>query len=224
VIPIPPIETLRWISTFISIGVKFVLAAYFFHRYSREKAGIPLVWGTGFFFFGLSQVPVVAMRYFGDPTTDMAFALLGALIAALALALLYYGTSLLFFPKGSFMQGKLSIVFFTVMAVVVLAFRLFAAPENILKSVFLIVASGFIFPILGLVALLFFMIWRKLEPENPRRTNVFVVAVAWLVYSVVNGGGTFSVGKPYEWVFYVLATGAFLVLLYGMTVGKATGS
>lgn len=223
VILISGIETLRWISTVVSISVKFILAIYFLNKYSKEKTGIPLAWGTGFFFFGLSQIPVMAMRYFEDTTTNMAFALLAALLAALSLVLLYYGTSLLFFKKGSFMRGRLSILFFVVMLVVIAAFAFLVPIETVLKSVFIVVAAGFIFPIVLIIAILFFVMWHKLEPANPRRANVFLVAVAWLIYSIINGVGAFYFLELLEWIFYILAIVAFVILLYGMTVGKATG-
>lgn len=200
-----------------------MLAIYFLNRYSKKRAGIPLAWGTGFFFFGLSQIPILAMRYFEDAATNMYFALLGAFLAALSLALLYYGTSLLFFTKGSFMQKKLSIIFFMVMAIIILAFPLLTTAENVLKSVFIVVATGFIFPIVLIIALLFFVIWHKLDHANPRRVNVFLVAVAWLIYSVINGIGAFYFVTAFELIFYVLSIVSFLLLLYGMTLGKATG-
>jgi len=223
VISISGIETLRWISTIVSISVKFMLAIYFLNRYSKKRAGIPLAWGTGFFFFGLSQIPILAMRYFEDAATDMYFALMGAFLAALSLALLYYGTSLLFFTTGSFMQKKLSIIFFVVMAIIILAFPLLTTAENVLKSIFMVVATGFIFPIMLIMAFLFFIIWHKLDPINPRRVNVFLVAVAWLIYSLVNGIGSFFFVTAFDVLFYLLSIISFLILLYGMTLGKATG-
>ncbi len=222
-ISISTVEILRWTSTLVSISVKFVLAGYFLMKYSHKRMTVPLVWGIGFFFFGFSQVPILIMRYFRDPTTNMAFALLGAFIAILSLAFLYYGASLLFFAKGSFMQKPLSLIFFVVMLVCLAVFPFMIAPENILRSIFFLVATGFIFSLLLIVALIFFVTWRHLEPDIPRRPNVLFVAVAWAVYAVTNGLGSFSVGTPFEWIFYVVSSVAFLFLLYGMTAGKATG-
>ena len=222
-ISIPAAEILSWTSTFVSISVKFMLAVYFLHRYNQKKMEIPLVWAAGFFFFGLSQIPIWAMRYFQDTTTNMYFALLGAFLAALSLALLYYGTSLLYFRKGSFMREKLSIIFFVIMTVVILAFPYVMSTESVLSTVFLVVASGFIFPILFIVAIIFFIIWHRLEPTNARKPNVFIVAVAWLMYSLLNGLTSTFFLKQYDWVFFSIATISFLLLLYGMTLGKATG-
>lgn len=207
----------------MSISVKFVLAVYFLHRYYQKKIEIPLVWAAGFFFFGLSQVPIWAMRYFQDTTTNMYFALLGAFLAALSLALLYYGTSLLYFRKGSFMREKLSIIFFVIMTVIILAFPYVMSTESVLSTVFRVVATGFIFPILFIVAIIFFTIWHMLEPTNARKPNVFLVAVAWLMYSLLNGLTSTLFLRHYDWVFFSIATISFLLLLYGMTLGKATG-
>jgi hypothetical protein len=223
VIIILTLEILRWTSTIVSIGVKFLLAAYFFNIYSQKKSGVPLILGTGFSFFGLSQVPILSMRYLGDPTTDMYFALLGAFLAALSLALLYYGTSLLYFKVGSFMHKRFSVLLFVVMLVVILCFPFTLTTEAVLKHVFMVVATGFIFPILFLVAVIFFYIWMRLEPDNPRKISVFLVGAAWLTYSLVNGIGSFYFGTAFDWLFYTLSIIAFLVLLYGMTLGKATG-
>lgn len=205
------------------MGTKFVLAVYFFHKYSKVKAGVPLVWGAGFFIFGLSQIPVLAMRNLKDTDTSMYFALLAAILAALSLALLYYGSALLFFTKGSFMRKKLSIIFFVVMLAVIVMFPLVMTPENVLRSVFVTVAMGFIFPILFIVALIFFTIWSKLEPANPRKFNVFLVGMAWLMYSLLNGATSIYYLRQFDWIFAIIATVSFLLLLYGMTVGKATG-
>ncbi len=217
------VEILREISTFVSIGVKLILAAYFLSKYSQKKMEAPLVWGAGFFFFGLSQVPVVAMQYFRDPAIDMAFALLAALLAALSLALLYYGASLLYFVRGSFWRERFSIFLFVGMAGAIGIFFFAVGSENVLKSIFLLVATGFIFPILAVVALLFFIVWRKLEPVNPRRINVLFVAFAWLGYSLVNGFGSFFFTTSIDWIFYMLSIVSSIILLYGMTLGKATG-
>ena len=104
------------------------------------------MWGIGFFFFGLSQIPIFAMRYFQDPRTNMGFALLAAFLAALSLIFLYYGTSLLFFEEGSFMQEKLSASFFVIMMAVILMFPFMMSPEAVLNSVFVAVSAGFFFP------------------------------------------------------------------------------
>ncbi|MBU7014806.1 MAG: hypothetical protein HXS52_01575 [Theionarchaea archaeon] len=217
------LEILRWTSTLVSIGVKFLLAVYFFRIYSQKKSEVPLILGTGFSFFGLSQIPILSMRYFDDPTTNMYFALLGAFLAALSLALLYYGTSLLYFKAHSFMRKPFSILLFVVMLAVILCFPFTLSTEAILKNVFVVVATGFIFPILSLVAVIFFYIWLRLEPDNPRRISVLLVAAAWLTYSLANGIGSFYFGTAFDWIFYTLCIIAFLVLLYGMTLGKATG-
>ena len=221
-VQIPASEILTSVSTIVSIGTKFVLAVYFFHKYSQKRAGVPLVWGAGFFFFGLSQVPMMVSRYFKDPSTTVYFALLAAFLAALSLALLYYGSALLFFTKGSFMRKKFSITLFIVM-VAVIVISIILNPEDILKSVFVIVGVGFIFPVVFLIAVIFFVIWNKIEPTNPRKSNVFLVAVAWLLYSLLNGATTVYYSQWFEWVFPLIATVSFLLLLYGMTVGKATG-
>lgn len=216
-------EILRWTSTFISMGVKFILAAYFLHRYSQEKRGVPLVWGLGFFFFGLSQVPILAVRYFEDTSTSMWFALLASALAALSIALLYYGTSMLYFPINSFMREKLSIIFFVVMMAIVLMFPFTMSPETVLKSVFRVVTTGFFFPILFIMAVIFFMIWRKLEPDNPRKPHVLLVGVVLLVYSVLGTYTPTYFGSYFDWIFYSVAALVFLLLLYGMIMGKATG-
>ncbi len=222
VIKIPVTETLRWISTFVSIGVKFLLAVYFFSQYTKKKRRAPLVWCGGFFFFGLSQVPILAMRYFRDPTTNIFFALLAAFLAALSLGLLYYGASFLYFTQGSFMREKFSVILWVMMMAAVTVFVYVVPREAILNSVFFMVATGFIFPVLFAVGLIFFVVWYKLDPTNPRRVNVLLVGAAWLAYSLVNGIGSFYFGKPLEWMFYVLSIVSFLTLLFGMSMGKAT--
>ncbi len=203
--------------------MKFILAIYFLMIYSKEKKEIPFIWGTGFFFFGLSQIPILAIRYFQDPETNMAFALLAAFLAALSLALMYFGAALLYFPKGSFMREKLAIISFVVMTAVILLFPFTMPPEAILKSVFVVVSSGFIFPMLFMVALIFFVIWRRLAPDNPRRRGVFLVAGAMLVYSVGSGVTSTYFGRQIDWVFAIVSIVSFLTLLYGMILGKATG-
>ena len=222
-IPINAVEILRWISPIAGMGMKFILAIYFLKIYTKEKKKIPFVWGTGFFFFGLSQVPVLAMRYFQDPKMNMAFALLAAFLAALSLALMYYGAALLYFPKGSFMREKLTIFSFVVMTAVIVAFPFALSTEDVLKSVFVVVSSGFIFPMLFMVGLIFLVIWRRLAPDNPRRTGVLLVAGALLVYSVASGITSTYFGRQFDWVFAIVSIVSFLTLLYGMILGKATG-
>ncbi len=181
------------------------------------------MWGTGFFFFGLSQVPVLSMRYFQDPYTNMYFAFLAASLAALSLALLYYGSALLYFKKGSFMREKLTIIFFVIMIAVVLMFPFIFSPETVLKPLFVVVSSGFIFPMLFIVTIIFFVIWRRLAPDNPRRTGVLLVAGALLIYSVASGITSTYFGLHFDWIFSILCIISFLTLLYGMILGKATG-
>jgi hypothetical protein len=208
-------------STIVSISVKFVLAFYFLHEYSQRKSRAPIVWGMGFFFFGFSQIPGLSLRYFEDPATTTAFMILGLFLLILSLALLYYGASLICFPKGSFMREKLSIIFFAAMLAVTLTSPFIIPPERALDVGFF-VAAGVILPISIAIAALFFVVWQKLVPDNSRRINVFFVGVAWLIYGVVNGIGSFFVGESVEWIFYILAIVSFLILLHGMTMGRAT--
>jgi hypothetical protein len=221
--PINAVEILRWISPLAGMGAKLILAIYFFNRYYQEKGKIPLVWGFGFFFFGLSQIPILLMRYFQDINTNMAFALIASSIAALSLALIYYGASLLLFTKGSFMREKLTIISFVSMMAVILMFPLAFSPAVILRNVFLVVSSGFIFPMLLMVAAIFLVIWHRLEPDNPRKSSVLVVAVALFVFSVGSGVTSTFFGRQFDWVFSIMSMVSFLMLLYGMIMGKATG-
>jgi len=223
VIPISTADVLRETSNLISIGVKIVLVFYFFRRYSQSRAATPLMWGTGFLFFALSQIPIMIMRYFQDPNTNMQFALLASSLAALAFTFLYYGTALLFFKKGSFMRKKLSIIFFVAMMAVILMFPITMSTETVLKSMFMVVVTGFFFPITLLMAIIFFMIWSRLSADNPRKPNVLLVGAAWLLYSMQSLLTSTYFGKHYDWGFYILASCLFLMLLYGMTFGKATG-
>ena len=220
---IAAIEIIRQISPFAGMTIKYILAIYFCGRYLQKKERVPLVWGMGFFFLGLSQVPFMAMRYFQDPTTNAEFALFAAFLAALSLALLYYGTSLLYFIKGSFMREKLSIISFVVMMAVILVFLLTQSREAILKSLFMVVSVVFIFPMLFVVAVIFFMIWRRLEADDPRKTSVFMVGAALLTYSILSGTTSTYFGTPYDWIFIALSILSFVVLLYGMILGRATG-
>jgi hypothetical protein len=216
------VEILRWISTIVSIGVKFFLACYFIRIYSREKIPTPLIWGTGFFFFGLSQLPGLAYRYFEDPFTASAFTLLGTFLVALSLSILYYGASILLFLKGSFMRKPLTLIFFGIMACVTAGLAVMVTPENVLTLGFLVTATGLIFPMSMIIGCVFIRTWHKLDSDNPRRVNVFLVGCAWSIYGLVNGIGSFYVTSTYEWIFYILAIVAFLILLYGMTLGKVT--
>lgn len=218
------VEILRWMSTIVSISVKFFLAFYFIRIYSKEKMATPLIWGTGFFFFGLSQLPGLAYRYFQDPLTATAFAILGTFLVTLSLSILYYGASLLLFVKGSFMRKKMTLILFALMVCVTGGLAVTVSSENILKLGFLVTATGLIFPLSVLIGCIFWITWHKLESDNPRRINVFLVGCAWITYGIVNGIGSFFVESSHEWIFYVLAIVSFLILLYGMTLGKATQS
>jgi len=224
VIRISMVEILRWMSTIVSISVKFLLAFYFMRIYSKQKLGTPLIWGTGFFFFGLSQVPGVAYRYFEDPFTATAFSILGMFLVVLSLSVLYYGASILLFPKGSVMREKISLLLFIIMVCITAGLAVTVTPENVLSRGFRVIATGLIFPMSMVIAVIFIITWYKLEPDNSRRANVFLVGCAWCIYGLVNGIGSFFVGMSCEWVFYSLAIVSFLILLYGMTLGKATQS
>ncbi|MBU7031289.1 MAG: hypothetical protein HXS53_02045 [Theionarchaea archaeon] len=223
-IRISMVEILRWISTIVSISVKFLLAFYFMRLYWKEKRGTPLIWGTGFFFFGLSQVPGVAYRYFEDPMTATAFSILGTILVILSLSVLYYGASILLFPKGSVLREKTSLLLFIIMVCVTAGLIVTVTPENVLTRGFRVIATGLIFPMSMVIAAIFTVTWYKLEPDNPKRVNILLVGCAWCIYGLVNGIGSFFVGMPHEWVFYTLAIVSFLILLYGMTLGKATQS
>ncbi|MGD2247853.1 MAG: hypothetical protein PVF58_05555 [Candidatus Methanofastidiosia archaeon] len=213
---------LRETSNTISIIVKIILAYYFFRRYSQTKLRIPLIWGAGFLLSAISQIPVVAMRSFQDPTTNMAFAVMASSTVALAFVFLYYGTALLYFKKDSFMRERLSIIMLVLMMGTILMFPFVMSAETVLKSMFVIVTVGFIHPTTLLMALIFFMIWHRLNPENPRKPNVLIVGIAWFSYSLQCLLTSVFFGKQFDWIFYIIAALIFLMLFYGMIFGKAT--
>lgn len=204
----------------------FGLAVYFIREYFIKKLSASLAWALGLGLYGFAMVTDISTKVAGEVSVGKPAIGIGLVIFTLSLTLFYYGSSQLFFSKGSFFREKMSVVIFVLFMVlnIVLLVRIPLEGFRDLAAwaTELIQAA----PIFLVIAILFYRVSRRLAGDDPRRRIVSLVSAGWtLAFFNAVYLGTQSVVKfesPIgDAVINLLHAVAWVFILYGMAIGKA---
>ena len=130
---------------------------------------------------------------------------------------------MLFFSPGSFFREKTAvlwvIVTFGISSYMIYTFDVDVIVEKMRAPSEVMYVALFLS-----IAILFYSVSRRLPKADPRRRTVLYVSIAWVITAFWNGYiGVFWGEYPIvEAAVLIIGAIGFIVLLYGMTTGKAT--
>ncbi|KYK36435.1 MAG: hypothetical protein AYK19_08625 [Theionarchaea archaeon DG-70-1] len=210
------------ISYIVTIGATLILSMYFFREYYLKRLRASLAWAAGLLLYGIVQIGHLAVAMVGEVAMGKP-AMGGALvILALALTLIYYGTSQLFFSPGSFFREKMSafvlLICFVLFAVLLATFPTEGFAARIPPYVEPLATLVFLF-----TGVSFYNVFRRLGPGDPRRRTVLLVSLGWflVVIDTIYLGFAQGLSRTLDTVINIEHAVAWLLLLYGMALGKA---
>lgn len=214
------IELVRLACYGINALVLFVLAGYFGLEYSRKKLRASLAWTLGFLLFG---IVVVNLAFLATAGVTKPQVVLGAVLTASNMALLYYGASLLFFSEKSFFREKMTVAIFSLFLVITV-FVVYLIPVEELAEKLRLPFTGLMALITAVIAILFYRVRTRLAIGDPRRRTVTYVSAAWAVITLwlFYIAMFWAVYPQIEAGVFLLGSFGFILLLYGMTTGRAT--
>ncbi|MGD2249276.1 MAG: hypothetical protein PVF58_12790 [Candidatus Methanofastidiosia archaeon] len=211
------------ISYTVGITASVVLGFYFLYDFATRKLRASLAWGIGILLYSLGEATDVYVNITGEITLGKPGLFAALLVVACAMVLLYYGTSLLFFTKESFFREKMAVIIFAIY-IVYSAYLVGALPvEGFRQAVVAPIQLGLMTPVFVVSCILFYAISWKMEPGDPARTSSFLVSAAWGLLAINSGfRGLFLEYSPViDALIQIIHMVAWILLLYGMTLGKA---
>ncbi|MBU7044328.1 MAG: hypothetical protein HXS47_12130 [Theionarchaea archaeon] len=219
------VSMLYTVSYIIAIAAAIILSMYFFREYSIKRLPASLAWGIGFILYALAQTSHLIAELFGEVTLGKSGYFGGLLIYAIAMTLFYYGTSLLFFNPGSFFREKAAILIFAVLG----SFSGYITYSFPLEG-FTQTAGTYIQSVMWIIFLiitfLFYRVTRRLPKNDPRKKVLSLVSVGWAMVTMYTLYLGLLIGR---WViidalFLIIHAVAWIMILYGMVLGKAAKS
>lgn len=217
------IHTPVLISYAVGITASVILAVYFLYDYATRKLRASLAWGTGILLYSMGEATDIYVDITGEITLGKPGLFAALSVVACAMALIYYGTSLLFFDKNSFFREKMAVIIFGIF-IVYSGYLVGAIPvEGFRQAVVTPIQLGLMTPIFVVSCILFYAIALKMEPQDPVRTSSFLVSAAWgmLAINSVCRGLFLEYSPITDALIQMLHMIAWVLLLYGMTLGKA---
>lgn len=218
------VEVIVLASYTVSFIALLILAIYFFREYYRKRLRASIAWAIAFLIYSIMTIQDAAITAMGEEVVLGASGLIiGLLFLTFSMALFYYGTSLLFFNPGSFFREKITVIiaviyvvysFYLVTTLPVEGFRDAAAPY---------LQLGLMTPIVLVITVLFYRVSRRLSGDDPRKRTVLFVSAGWflLLCNTIYRGAflePFGVSNAF---FNVLLAVGWILILYGMALGKA---
>ncbi|MBU7027741.1 MAG: hypothetical protein HXS48_12465 [Theionarchaea archaeon] len=160
-----------------------ILSVYFFRDYILRRFRASLAWGVGFIPHSTlgSWFPLIILEIFLSTAEAEDGCLM--ITAVLGITLLYYGASLLFFKKGSFLREKMSVLIMLVYSVFVFYFMTTHLYSTIWGDTYLVLPV-LKTPILLVIAILFFRIYRKMDSDDPSKRILLIVTIAWFLLTI----------------------------------------
>ncbi|MGD2248624.1 MAG: hypothetical protein PVF58_09475 [Candidatus Methanofastidiosia archaeon] len=212
---------IRLVCYVIDIIVCFLLVGYFIREYMIKKLRASLAWAVGFFLFSLMIISLAS--YTTIDTVSKIQVMVAFVLASSAVSSLYYGAALIYFGEKSFFREKMTSIFFvgiiiigSILTAVTDKSELVSTVGNYTNGIFLLVYV--------VIGSMFFAVSRKLPGGDPRKRAINMVGIAWYIVAIWNTYvGLFWGEDPLlEAGMFLLGSFGFLLLLYGMTTGKAT--
>lgn len=198
----------------------FVLFGYFFRQYSAKRLRASLAWATGFLAFAFG---IVTLAFMATGEVSKLPVMIDVVLTSIAMTFFYYGASLLFFREGSFFREKMAVILFVVYLVISLFITYILPVEEIAEKMRAPVLFMEIIVFIT-IASLFLQVARRLPKDDARKRTVNLVAASWIIISVwaFYIGAFWGTHPILEALVFILGSGGFLLLVYGMTTGKAT--
>lgn len=206
----------------IAMAAGLVLSAYFFREYFAKKLRASLAWAIGLLLYSLTQIQPVLVEISGPTEVGTTTMTIGFLMLALAMTLLYYGTSQLFFSQGSFFREKMSIIIMLIFFVIIILFSSLSKPEDFIAGATALSGIIVMGPIKAIIAFLFYRVFRRLTADDPRRMTVFLLAFGWALDALTAFVFGLALSATIEAVTHLVHAVAWIIILYGMTAGKVT--
>lgn len=214
------IELIRLACYGINAVALFVLGGYFIREYVRKKLRPSLAWGVGFALFGIVVINLASLAAAGITKLLVMF---GVVLTATTMSLLYYGAALLFFREGSFYREKMTVIIFLLFNAIS-SYIVYVVPVDRiavqLRGPF-VTGMALIVIVIGI---LFGRVMSRLPKEDIRRRTLAYVSIAWFILGMWLAYLALFWGEypGIEAATFLLGSFGFLLLLYGMTTGKAT--
>ncbi len=211
---------------YVNTAVQLYLSLLFFSKYKKDNNKISIVWSAGFLLYGLSGIIFEAVRDDILPKSQFTLFIRSSLIA-LGISLFYYGTSLLFFDRGSFKREKASIMLILVMLFANIYFIYLHSHIgidqliDILNNLYVYV---FIVPVFLLMSYLFARAAKNLKYGDPRRINIILVSAGWGCIALFNLFYPITYSSESHVIVRSGAIVSRLLLLVGMTKFAASMS
>ncbi|MBU7037776.1 MAG: hypothetical protein HXS52_07570 [Theionarchaea archaeon] len=206
----------------VAIAAGLVLSLYFFRDYFAKRLRASLAWAVGLFLYSLTQIQPILVEVSGPTQVGVLAMTLGFMVLALAMVLLYYGASQLFFSSGSFFREKFSVILLVIFFSIIALFSIFADEQDFIAGA--TVLSGIIVmgPIKFSIAFLFYRVYRRLEAGDPRRRTVSLLAYGWALDALTAVIFGLALSVAVEAATHLLHAVAWIVIFYGMAIGKVT--
>lgn len=204
----------------------FILAVYFLREYFAKRLPASLAWSIGFLLYGFGQLTDILINLIGEVSVGKPAIALGLIIVASAMTLFYYGTSQLFFSPKSFFREKMSVIVF-LLFIVFYSILLWSYPTEGFRTAVVGWTETSILIIFLVISILFYRVSRRLTSGDPRRKIVFLVSAGWFLAAI----DAFYLGVFQGFLQYtppiadagihLIHAAAWLLILYGMAIGKA---
>jgi hypothetical protein len=142
---------------------------------------------------------------------------------AVALTLFYYGTSVLFFKSGSVYRERVPLILFIFYVVYLVIIVVIFPEEGFIDKAAAPIELVVILPIFLVIAFLFYRLSRRIPPEDPSKQIVFIVSLGWFLAAVDAFYLALFLGSSgiTDSLINIVHAAAWLLILYGMALGKA---
>lgn len=217
------VNIVEMVSMILLIAATTVLSVYFYREYFTKRLTASLAWAVAFTFYAFAQIVDFVIFLSGEIAIGKGGLAVGLIMIGIGMALFYYGTSLLFFSRGSFFREKI-FALILVITFVYFAYLLWVLPvEGFRDAVRPYIQAGLMAPIFFIIAVLFYRVSRRLDVGDPRRQTILLVSIGWFG-TVINAIGRalfLEISPSVDSLIAIIGAVAFLLIMYGMVLGKA---
>ncbi len=211
------------VSYVVAIVASVILSAYFLREYYNKRLRASVSWGFGFLMFAIGQANHLYSQMFGTVVLGKTVLLVATVLVFTGMVAFYYGTSLLFFRRGSFFREKMSVVLWLILLIFAIYLGLtFETAEQYVEGIADPISLFVFSPIFFIMGILFYRVSGRLGRDDPRRRTILSVAAGWF-FAVISSVFIALLGRSLILDTFVHFTRllAWILILYGMVLGKA---
>lgn len=204
----------------VAIAAGLVLSIYFFRDYFAKKLRASLAWGVGLLLYSLTQIQPILVEISGPTEVGVTTMTIGFLILALAMVLLYYGAAQLFFSPGSFFRERFTVILLMIFFSIITLFSTLSSQEEFIAGATFLSGIIVMGPIKSVIAFLFYRVYRRLETDDPRKRTVSLLVYGWALDAFTAFVFGLALSVSIEAVTHLLHAVAWVIIFYGMAIGK----